>query len=296
MIETRLMRYSMKKIPESFGLDIAKVLEVEDSHSSEVFKVILASGEIVYVKYPYSKLKYQRELDSFNILNEKVRIPKLLDYNSETFLLSELKGRPLSKNDPPNISYQVGVLHAKLHNVQPEKDTVYSGIKNEFPHWNTFVEQMFEGFKENVKSAIDKDLYHKSILKFEQMKNNLPEPDGPCFIHMDFRPANIIVDEDTVTGVIDFESVRFGSSEIDFTKIYRDYLRFDADVFAAYKEGYRSVRPLIDLSLVLPFYEFTNAFMSIGWCVKRGITENQSFYDASLETLISIINGEEPRE
>ena len=78
----------MKKIPESFGLDIAKVLEVEDSHSSEVFKVILASGEIVYVKYPYSKLKYQRELDSFNILNEKVRIPKLLDYNYVYFCSS----------------------------------------------------------------------------------------------------------------------------------------------------------------------------------------------------------------
>lgn len=286
----------MKKIPESFNLDIAKVSEVEDSHSSEVFKVTLTSGEIVYVKYPYSKLKYQRELDSFNILNGKVSIPKLLDYKSDAFLLSELKGRPLSKNDPPNISYQVGVLHAKLHNVQPEKDTVYSGIKNEFPDWNSFIETMFEGFKCSVKSSIDEDLYNKSILKFEQMKNSLPEPDGPCFIHMDFRPANIIVDEDTVTGVIDFESVRFGSSEIDFTKIYRDYLRFDADVFAAYKEGYRSVRPLIDLSLVLPFYEFTNAFMSIGWCVKRGITENQSFYDASLETLISIINGEEPRE
>lgn len=296
MIETRLMRCSMKKIPESFGLDIAKVSEVEDSHSSEVFKVTLTSGEIVFVKYPYSKLKYQRELDSFNILNRKVSIPKLLDYNSDSFLMSELKGRPLSKNDSPNIAYQVGVLHAKMHNIRPHEDIIYSGIKNEYPHWNTFVEMMFERFKDNVKSSIDEYLYNKSILKFEQMKNSLPEPDGPCFIHMDYRPANIIVDEDTVTGVIDFESARFGSSEIDFTKIYRGYLRFDADVFAAYKEGYRSVRPLIDLNLVLPFYDFTNAFMSIGLCVKRGITENQSFYDESLETLITIINGEEPRE
>lgn len=44
----------MKKIPESFNLNVAKVSEVEDSHSSEVFKVTLTSGEIVYVKYPYS--------------------------------------------------------------------------------------------------------------------------------------------------------------------------------------------------------------------------------------------------
>lgn len=37
-------------------------------------------------------------------------------------------------------------------------------------------------------------------------------------------------------------------------------------------------------------------FEIVGWCVKRGITENQSFYDESLETLISIINGEESHE
>ena len=39
---------------------------------------------------------------------------------------------------------------------------------------------------------------------------------------MDFRPANIIIHDNQVSGIIDFESARFGSTEMDFTKINRD--------------------------------------------------------------------------
>ncbi|WP_244188406.1 phosphotransferase [Paenibacillus kribbensis] len=34
---------------------------------------------------------------------------------------------------------------------------------------------------------------------------------------MDFRPGNILVNGNEVAGIIDFESARGGSSEIDFT-------------------------------------------------------------------------------
>lgn len=42
--------------------------------------------------------------------------------------------------------------------------------------------------------------------------------------HMDFRPGNILVNGNEVAGIIDFESARGGSSEIDFTKVIN---RFD---------------------------------------------------------------------
>ncbi len=117
-----------------------------------------------------------------------------------------------------------------------------------------------------------------ALEKFENIKSQLPEPDGPSFVHMDFRPANIIVDNDKVTGIIDFESVRFGSTEIDFTKLYRDFLSYDISLLENYKTGYSSVRPLIDLEAVLPFYRFTDAFNSIGWSIRRGIEKNKHFF------------------
>ncbi|WP_430103640.1 phosphotransferase [Peribacillus simplex] len=72
--------------------------------------------------------------------------------------------------------------------------------------------------------------------------------DGPCVVHMDFRPGNILVlNESKISGLIDFESAHGGPSEIDFTKI-KQYVW---DVYPETKEefilGYKSIRTLPNL-------------------------------------------------
>lgn len=281
----------LNRVIEQFGLQVLTISEVEDSHSSTVYKCNLLNGENVFLKIPYTKLKCQRELEAYEILQGSVSIPELLDYWSGddecpgAFLLSELKGSPLTSKASPTVAFQVGVLHASMHAIQPPVMQVLSGIQNEFPNWSNFIEQHFYSFAEDVKTVLDESLYEQSIENFEEIKQQLPSPDGPSFIHMDFRPANIIVDGNNVSGVIDFESVRFGSTEMDFTKLYRDFLCFDAAMYQAYQEGYNSIRPLIDLEVVLPFYRFTDAFNSIGWCKRRGIEKNALFLEENLARL-----------
>ena len=281
----------LNRVIEQFGINIVSVSEVEDSHSSTVYKCRLLSGDSVYVKIPYTKLKFQREIESYEILKGRVGTPDLLDYWTGdedcpgAFLLSELKGTPLTILVTPTVSYQVGVLHATMHSIQPPTDIVLTGIQNEFSGWSYFIEKQFYSFAEDVVQVLDETLYNEAIDKFEAMKSQLPEPDGPSFVHMDFRPANIIVDGDKVSGVIDFESVRFGSTEVDFTKLYRDFLSFNPTLYEAYQEGYKSIRPLIDLEIILPFYRFTDAFNSIGWCKRRGIQKNAVFLEENLVRL-----------
>ncbi|MFJ7730629.1 aminoglycoside phosphotransferase family protein [Lysinibacillus sp. NPDC097231] len=256
-----------------------------------VYKCNLLKGENVFLKIPYTKLKCQRELEAYDILKGHVAIPEMLDYWSGdeecpgAFLLSELKGKPLTSEASPTVAFQVGVLHASMHTIQPPVEQVLFGIQNEFPNWSNFVEQQFYSFAKDVRDVLDEHLYKQAIENFENIKKQLPSPDGPSFVHMDFRPANIIVDNNKVSGMIDFESVRFGSTEIDFTKLYRDFLRFDSALYQAYQEGYNSIRPLIDLEVVLPFYRFTDAFNSIGWCKRRGIEKNALFLEENLSTL-----------
>lgn len=280
----------LNRVIDQFGLNILSIDDVEDSHSSTVYKCNLLKGETVYIKIPYTKLKFQRELEAYQILEGNVAIPKMLDYwdGDEdcigAFLLSELRGTTLTPQASPKLAFQVGVLHASIHNVNPNNQKI-EWIQNEFPNWSNFVERQFYSFAEDVKKVLDERLYKQAIHKFEAMKKQLPPPDGPSFIHMDFRPANIIVDGDQVSGVIDFESVRFGSTEIDFTKINRDFLRFDQTLYNAYKEGYNSIRPLINLEETLPFYQFTDAFNSIGWCKRRGIKEHRLFLDENVTIL-----------
>ncbi|WJY27534.1 MULTISPECIES: phosphotransferase family protein [Sporosarcina] len=285
----------LTRVLQQLKLDVLSFDEVDDSHSSTVYKCRLRTGEQVYLKIPYTKVKYDRELAAYKVLKDQVSIPDMLDFwpgDEEcpgAFILSELKGRPLANTDSPAVAFQVGVLHAAMHEVRPPADMELAGIDNEYPGWPDFVERQFTSFAEDVKELLDGTLYNQSMETFERMKRELPPPDGPCFLHMDFRPANIIVDGDRVSGVIDFESVRFGATEIDFTKLYRDFLSFDTSLYQSYQEGYTSVRPLMDLEAVLPFYQFTDAFNSIGWCARRGIEKNAMFFDKNLSILKSML-------
>lgn len=281
----------LNRVITQFGLNVQSIEDVADSHSSTVYKCDLLNGETVYIKIPYTKVKFQRELEAYKILKGNVAIPKMLDYwdGDEdcigAFLLSTLQGKPLTSHASPKLAFQVGGIHASMHNVNPTNGQEVESIQNEYSNWSNFVERQFYSFAEDVKEVLDERIYKQAIKKFEDMKNQLPSPDGPSFIHMDFRPANIIVDGDQVTGVIDFESVRFGSTEVDFTKINRDFLSLDKTLYNAYKDGYNSIRPLGNLEDLLPFYQFTDAFNSIGWCKRRGIKEHAKFLEENLTIL-----------
>ena len=287
----------LEQVLKQFRLKVVTVNEVEDSFSSMVYKCILRNGETVFVKIPYTRVKYERELAAYEILTGHVPIPQLLDFWEGgdncpgAFLLSELKGHPLSETASPEVAYQIGALQASMHQIQPSNTIVPGAIQNEFPHWHEFIEKQFYSFAEHVKELLDEELFMASLRKFEQMKGELPTPDGPSFVHMDFRPANIIVENGRVIGMIDFESVRFGSTEIDFTKIHRDFLKSDPALSNSYQEGYNSIRPMIDLQAVLPFYRFVDAFNSIGWSQKRGLEKNFAFYKANLRILKEMLQG-----
>jgi len=281
----------LNRVIQQFGLQVQSINEVEDSHSSTVYKCTLSKGANVFLKIPFTKLKCQRELEAYDILKGRVSIPEMLDYWSGdeecpgAFLLSELKGKPLTSEASPTVAFQIGILQAEMHSIRPSAGRVLTGIKNEFTNWSNFVEHQFYSFAVDVRDILDERLYKQAVEKFEGMKHQLPSPDGPSFIHMDFRPANIIVDNSKVSGIIDFESVRFGSTEIDFTKLYRDFLRFDSNLYKAFREGYSSIRPLTNLEIVLPFYQFTDAFNSIGWCKRRGIEKNAIFLEENVAIL-----------
>ena len=285
----------LKSVIDQFGLQVQSIHDVEDSHSSTVYKCTLQNGENIFLKIPYSKMKWQRELEAYEILKGRVAIPELLDYWSGddecpgAFVLSELKGQPLTPEVSPTVAFQVGVLQATMHTVQPPAEPMLTGIQNEFPNWSHFIEKQFYSFAEDVRTVVDEGLYRKATEKFESMKQQLPPNDGPSFIHMDFRPANIMIDGNTVSGVIDFESVRFGSTEVDFIKLYRDFLSFNPVLYQAYEEGYKSIRPLIDLEAVLPFYSFIDAFNSIGWSKRRGIEKNTLFLEENLARLKTFV-------
>lgn len=279
--------YVIKKM----NLHVLSIDDVPESFSSAVYRLELSNQETVFLKIPYSKEKLIREAEALEALKGTVPVPNVLDCwggNEKitgALLLSCIQGQPVSKKVDKQLAYDIGVNHAKLHTIQPDDQKNYLELSNVYEEWGAFLHAQFYNFAKDVEGAIPAKLYDQTLELYEAWQKLLPQPDGPSFIHMDFRPANIMADNNQVSGIIDFESSRFGSTEIDFTKINRDIFLHNPGTLEAYQEGYRSIRPLIDLDIILPFYRFTEAFTSLGWCKRRGLDKHQAFFDENLAKL-----------
>lgn len=285
---------SILNVIEKLKLNVLNLENVPESFSSDVYKLTLLSGEDVYVKIPYNKDKLFREFQMLEILKDVIPVPKVLDIwygdesNTGALLLSTIQGVPCTENMDEKLSFQMGVYHAMLHEVKTPEYGYHStdgfNILDQ-NNWRLHIKNNFEKWKEPCKELLEPALYERCILHFDGVFSALPDPDGPCFVHMDFRPGNILVNGNKVTGIIDFESARGGSSEIDFTKINRYIWEVNPRTKSPYFEGYQTIRNMLNLEIVLPFYNFYDAFSAVVWCKNRGVERNQSFLQESIEVL-----------
>ncbi|MGC5772874.1 phosphotransferase family protein [Paenibacillus pabuli] len=285
---------SIINVMEKLKLNVLNIEDVPDSFSSAVYKLTLMSGENVYVKIPFNKDKLIREFQILETLKDVIPVPKVLDiwYGDESttgaLLLSAIQGVPCTKDIDEKLSFQIGMYHAMLHEVKAP-GYGYHGIDGfqllDQNNWRLHIKKNFEKWKEPCKELLDPELYERCILHFDGVFSALPDPDGPCFVHMDFRPGNILVNSDKVAGIIDFESARGGSSEIDFTKMNRYIWEVNPRTKSMYIEGYQTIRPMLNLDIVLPFYNFYDAFSAVVWCKSRGVEKNQSFLQENIVVL-----------
>jgi aminoglycoside phosphotransferase (APT) family kinase protein len=285
---------SILNVIEKLKLNVLNIEDVPESFSSDVYKLTLANGEDVYVKIPFNKDKLFREFHMLETLKGVLPVPKVLDiwYGDEmttgALLLSAIQGVPCTENIDEKLSFQMGVYHAMLHEVKTPGYGYHSTDGFHFfdqNNWRLHIKSNFEKWKEPCKELLDPALYERCILHFDGVFSALPDPDGPCFVHMDFRPGNILVNCNKVAGIIDFESARGGSSEIDFTKINRYIWEVNPRTKSPYIEGYETIRTMLNLEIVLPFYNFYDAFSAVVWCKNRGVEKNQSFFQESIEVL-----------
>ncbi|MEK4003196.1 phosphotransferase family protein [Paenibacillus sp. FSL H3-0333] len=279
-------------------LNVSNIEGVPDSFSSEVYKLTLAGGENVYVKVPFNKDKLVREFKILEALKGVIPVPEVLDiwYGDDTMtgalLLSAIQGTPCTGELDEQLSYQIGMYLAMLHEVTTPGYGyhVASGFKDLDPNdWRIYIRSNFEKWEEPCKEILDPTLVEKCMLHFDELFSALPDPDGPCMVHMDYRPGNILVNGNRVAGIIDFESARGGSSEVDFTKVNRYLWEVDSGTKRPFMEGYQSIRPILDLERVLPLYDLYDAFASIVWCHNRGVDKNQAFLQENVNTLRTLV-------
>jgi len=284
----------LQTIIRGFNLNVISIENVPESFSSQVYKLNLTNGESVYAKIPYNRDKLYREYRMLEMLSEVIPVPKVLDFwsgddfISGALLLSQIQGTPCTGTIDDKLAFQIGQYHAKLHEVKMPGYGVEGVDGYQFldqNDWRLYIKNNFEKLKEPCKEVLERGLFEKCINHFERAFSALPHPDGPCVVHMDFRPGNILTNNNEVIGIIDFESARGGSSEIDFTKMNRYVWEAFPPSRAAYQEGYSTIRPLMELETILPFYDLYDAFSAVVWCKNRGIEKNKAFLQESIAVL-----------
>jgi aminoglycoside phosphotransferase (APT) family kinase protein len=283
-----------------FNLHVSEINNVPDSFSSEVYKLLLQNGETAILKIPYNKTKLFRERIMLERLQGQLPVPRVIDFwegdesIAGAFLLSYIHGEPISNQMDKRLAYEIGSLLARLHSINMPgfgEDTKEGFHYVKDNDWWQDIRTKLEDFELRCAEILDASFIQKCITYYQDVLSEHQEVNDPCAIHMDFRPGNILIQEDlTIRGLIDFENARGGLPEIDFTKI-KQYVW---DVYPGTKEeflaGYKSLKDIPNLERLLPFYSFYHAFGGIAWCQKRGIEQNKEFLAENIRIVKEIIS------
>ncbi|WP_432662133.1 aminoglycoside phosphotransferase family protein [Wukongibacter baidiensis] len=291
------MEKVIKRVIQKMKLKVRDMDSVPESYSSKVCSLVLENNEKVILKIPYNKEKLLKEYRMLQLLNGKLPTPKILDFwegNGEisgALLLSYIDGKSIIDNVDGKLAFQMGELLAKLHNTQIEREKLgdaYELIYTKEDEWWLTIKKWFENCADECKDILDADLLNKCIKLFNLYYENLPQPDYPSVVHMDYRPGNILIKNSRIVGLVDFENARIGSADVDFSKMKIYVWDQFTETKKEFLKGYREIRPLPDIEKTLPFYMLFNIFTGVGWCVKREKI-NDSFYCENIMKLKDII-------
>jgi aminoglycoside phosphotransferase (APT) family kinase protein len=270
---------------DHFDLDVKEIAAVEESYSSIVRILTLEHGEHLVLKIPFIQHKLFRELTALQHLQYDLPVPVVLDYwvreddNPGALLLSYLPGKVITGRVTPDLAFGMGALLANLHTHQLDDYGEVFEMQHD-PHagWWAMMDRYFNSWKILCVDILPPDLFEKTLERYAQLSKALPEPESPSWVHFDYRPGNILAQGEIITGLIDFESSRAGSSDLDFVKIKDEVWDVWPDTKAPFLRGYAAIKPLPDFESTLPFYELSSALGGIAWCVKRSKTDDPFFF------------------
>jgi aminoglycoside phosphotransferase (APT) family kinase protein len=286
----------VEKAIARFGLTVTAIRPVVESYSSTVRILTLARGEQVVLKIPFSASKVQREVYMLKRVREVVPVPVVLDHyleaNGGALLLSLLPGQSITTAVTTDLAWQMGELLARLHS-QPMAvfGDEFEAQPDPAPSWWEMADERFQHWVTTCATLLEPDLIRRVEQLYQQLWRQLPAPDGPCAVHYDYRPANVLAQDGVITGLIDFESARGGSAERDFSKIQSEVWDTNPATQEPFLAGYRRVRPLPDLEHTLTYHALHNAFGGVDWCLRRGAQRDDPFMQYNINALERLTQG-----
>ena len=287
-------RKHLKLLDASFSL-----IEHEDAMVATAYKVVCPNGKMFILKECERKNDYLREVYFLNHFAGKVPVPRIAQMIEPAkdihgaILMEYLPGALLKgKNLTDQLAFEIGACLAKIHlnRVGGYGDLIQTDQLSFDPQF-PFTLKFHEGIEE-CKSHLPEHLIEQAIEYYERHVDILKSSDGPCIIHRDFRPGNLIVNKGKLQGIIDWSSARAGFAEEDFCSLEAGEWSISNLCKKSLSSGYSSIRKIPNYSKVMPLLLLSKAIATIGFTVKRGTWNNRDgniyrFYRQQLENFLN---------
>lgn len=209
-------------------------------------------------------------------------------------LMEYIPGTLLTLNDlTDELAYEIGALLARIHNnrtagygdlTQPQKLSQNPRVY--------FTEKFEEGLAE-CASHLPPTILKECRAYFNTYIDLLSVADGPCIVHRDFRPGNLIINNGKVQGIIDWAAARSSFAQEDFCSLGHNNWLTKESHKQLFLKGYASIRPIPEyISMLMPLLRLSKAIAVIGFTVKRGTWQTTDaqlyrFNRQFLETLLT---------
>lgn len=207
------------------------------------------------VKFSISKEKWENEIKTHKLLEKLFFVPDTIDvgnmegdyyqvmYKKNGVNLSNVweKLDIINKNI---ISEKLGAALASIHNVRSYK---YFGCWEKMSDNTDIIADRFirdENIINRVKSFEifkDNQYIQSGLNKLSELRNKLLSTDA-VIAHKDFSFRNIIIDNNEISGIIDFEHSSPDDPVIDLCTIMQTSMYKDEKNMRYFKNGYSSVR------------------------------------------------------
>jgi Ser/Thr protein kinase RdoA (MazF antagonist) len=252
-------------------------IEHEDAIVATIYRVTLKNGKQLILKICKLSRHYLREVYFLNYFSNKLPVPRIVqtvppeEGIDGAVLMEYLPGTVLKiVNVTDELAFEMGSLLAQIHIHQ----TSGYGELIDPKGLKLNARQMFGLKFEEIMAECASHLPSSMIEKFQRYYQThlelLNSVDGPCMVHRDFRPGNILVENGKIQGIIDWSSSVASFAEEDFCCMEHGEWSSNPSTKKSFLAGYATRRPVPHYIAIMPLLRLSKALHIIGFLVKSG--------------------------
>lgn len=253
---TNLTAKELNEVSSKIGSEIIYYKQFKSGIANPIFLIKLKDKkEYVLKMYQKNLSKYKNDLFVLNLFSKNNLVPKIIwhgAYGKKRYLImSKIQGKNMKECNLQDLTkninkilFDIGKIAGELHKIEC---TRFGRVHNpRYKTWESFLKNLnkkylreiegteFEYLIPKIKKYLDRNLYLVKGLK------------KSSFIHDDIQSENLIIYNDKINGIIDFDRAFFGDPLYEFPYMETSFIYFfnknPQKIISRLHQGYSSIR------------------------------------------------------